>query len=244
MDDLINIIRFDYTVVPDYVIYTLLLQLYVLSTQIVLIFYKTNFMNQLKNQTFITKITSLIIFFMAGIYEEVLFRYDLISLFREFDLPHVAFITSFLFGFLHLFNIKFLGNSTKINVILVSNQFIFTTLLGYILYNIHNLKISMVVHIWFNITNYLIAIFISYLVKKTPDIHTDIDIDDDNMYKYMYNNISTTDNLPNYKKKVVVSNFKDIKIHESIKYMWNYNLSRKTFGLTKIDNLLVTSRHI
>ena len=213
MDDIINIIRFSSTTLPDYVIYTLLLQLYVLATQTLLILYSC-----IENKQNNSKMIWLILF-AAGIYEEVIFRYNLVNLMNEFNLPYVAYITSFLFGFMHLYNIQFLGKKTIINIIIVSNQFIFTTMFGYILYNIHNLKICMLIHIWFNITNFICFKSITYLLPNTSKQP----VNDKEMYKYIKQKASTTDNIPNYNKfKESVS--KEVKVHKSMQYMWNYDL--------------------
>jgi len=214
----------DYTDLPDYVVYILLIQVYVLATQLLLIRYNY------ANTTIKHEWSLLMLAIAAGIYEEVIFRYDLVNLCNEFNIPNVALFTSITFGILHAFNISIVGGSSTMSFLLISNQVIFTTALGYILYNIQNLKICMMIHVWFNVTNYLVITYWGlwyHNVTKKVDNH---------IYKHIKNISSTTDNILEYVPLFTNENCVNrIKVHKTIKYMWEYNLD---YGLDQFKHSL------
>ena len=90
MSGVINIIQFSSTTFPNYLLYMLQLQIYVLTAQIFFIVYNNIEIKQYNK-------ILLYMLYALGIYEEALSRYNLTN---TFNLPYVSYITSFLFGYM------------------------------------------------------------------------------------------------------------------------------------------------
>jgi|694.fasta_scaffold70643_2 hypothetical protein len=102
---------------------------------------------------------------IAPITEEIIFRNYLKDNLIYF-LPYDNLIGGIIFGLMHILNIFFVQN---IQIYLHINQFIMTSILGYLLSTINNLYLGMLFHMIYNMLSFLLIILVLNFIELRKD---------------------------------------------------------------------------
>lgn len=119
---------------------------------------------------------------IAPITEEILFRHFLKDKLKYF-LPYDNLIGGILFGLKHILNIF---NVPSIQIYLHINQFIMTSILGYLLSTINNLYFGMILHMIYNMFSFLLLILVfNFIELRKDDV---LNIQDEWVFNYFKKN--------------------------------------------------------
>jgi len=170
-------------------------------------------------------LTGIFLFIIAPITEEILFRHFLKDKLKYF-LPYDNLIGDILFGLIHIINIF---NVSSIQIYLHVNQFIMTSILGYLLSTINNLYFGMILHMIYNMFSFLLILLVFNFIELRKDdvLHIYDEWEFNHINKYgKYINKRRKSFSESINKKIILEPCIKCKIKDEYLYMYKINLNK------------------